>query len=112
MLNMPKKIKVGSTIYTTKETDETILVNGRECIGDIEYWEGLINIAKSAGDGMKPTTLMHELVHAITYEQMGNGFEHDEQYIDGLAAGIIMLIRDNPKLVDYILSSGKVSVDE
>ena len=112
MLNMPKKIKVGSTIYMIKETDATILVDGRKCIGDIEYWEGLINIAKSAGNGIKPTTLMHELVHAITYEQMGNGFEHDERYIDGLAPGILMLIRDNPKLVDYILSSGKVSVDE
>ena len=36
----------------------------------------------------------------------------DEQYIDGLAAGIIMLIRDNPELIDYILSSGKVSANE
>ena len=112
MVDMPKKVKIGSSVYTVEQTDKNIIVGGAECIGSVSYWDGNIQIAKSAGEGIKPQTLMHEIIHAITVERMGNSFEQDEKYIDGLAAGILMLIRNNPKLINYIVESGKVNADE
>lgn len=79
-------------------------------------WQGdmaQIMIAKHQGIENKRETLLHETLHAIM-TQMGlkamldrckdpAGACDHERIVEGLSVGLMAVLRDNPKLVAYIL---------
>lgn len=89
------------------EYKEPILVDGKQCLGVINYDDGTIAISKNE-ENTKPVTLMHEAVHGILYSRGFNDESMDEKLVDGVSRGVIQLIRDNPQLIKYIIETGKL----
>lgn len=63
-------------------------------------------------DGQKPIeerdTVLHEVMHAILHCQgREHGGEGEELYVRALAAGVLMVLRDNPKFVKYLTRETK-----
>jgi len=64
-----------------------------------------IEVLNDLGDSAEVVTLVHEIVHGITFERGINKLINDESveiFTEEMAKGIIQLIRDNPNLVEYI----------
>lgn len=63
-------------------------------------------------DGQDPIeerdTVLHEVMHAILHCQgREHGGEGEELYVRALAAGVLMVLRDNPKFVKYLTRETK-----
>ena len=53
-------------------------------------------------------TLLHEVMHAILHCQgRENGAETEETYVRALATGLLMVLRQNPKFVVYLMQEVK-----
>ena len=106
MMDMPSVVVIDAVEYRVNQNDEVMLnENHQEIIGDVDCNKALIRIGSNAnGEGRKPQTLMHEIVHALMFERGIDGLD-DENTVDSLASGIINMIRYNPRLVDYVKRS-------
>lgn len=104
---IPNSVMIDTTRYDIETTDENIIVGGRECSGDISYWEGRIRVAASMGNTVKQQTLMHEIVHGIMHRRGLDDYRTDEKLVDQLANGFINLIRANPELVRCIIGGNE-----
>jgi hypothetical protein len=100
-----KTIRVGPFTYsvTRLPNDEAVktygLHNGE--ILEVQFREKYVSRAQEA------QTVIHELMHAI-WETMGlSDKDNEERTVAQLATGLAMLIRDNPALIKWIVSSLK-----
>ena len=97
-ISLPKKIKIGCCTYTIKE----IVVDSEEdFVGRCAPNKQIIEIDKRLSPDKKVQTLLHEILHAICFEQ--GHMKIAEHKIDILATGILAVIKDNPKLRKLIL---------
>lgn len=101
------KVRIDSIDYTIQENEEYPIVNGRQCIGCIEYDNNSINIFSKLGEEKKKQTLLHEIMHGIQVERniCIATKDSEEDVIDQLASGVLNLIRDNPDLIKYLIRS-------
>ena len=99
-MNIPEKVRIGSRDYDVKLTDETLVLNGRECLGIIDCDNTEIKVSKSIQSKQKQEqTFLHELVHGIIKERNLDLQNSDEETIvDEIALGLHQVIRDNPKI--------------
>jgi len=58
-----------------------------------------IKLRKGLNEFLEKQTFMHEMLHTI---EIMNGLEFEEYEIDTLATGLIFLMRNNPKVVEWI----------
>ena len=58
-----------------------------------------IAVLNNLPQGIKRQTLLHELIHMLQYNQ---GLKFNESTADALATGLIHLIDNNPKLVEFL----------
>lgn len=100
---LPNSVMIDATRYAIETTNEKIILDGRECSGDISYWGGKIRVDASTGDTVKQQILMHEIVHGIMYSRGLGDYRTDEKLVEQLASGFINLIRTNPELVRCIV---------
>ena len=102
---MPEKILIDAVIYQVSATSEPIIVNGIECDAEVMHNSAKIIVSgrlETLGEGKKAKTLMHEVVHAILHQRGLYKASDDEELVDELAKGFVNLIRQNPKLVNFI----------
>jgi len=102
---MPDKILIDAVIYQVISTDKPIILNGQECDAQITHSAAEILVSgclDKLGEGRKAKALMHEVVHAILHERGLYKASGDEELVDELAKGFVNLIRQNPRLVDFI----------
>ncbi|WP_185903784.1 hypothetical protein [Hathewaya massiliensis] len=99
-MNIPEKVRIGSMDYDVKLTDETLVLNGRECLGVIDYDNTEIKISKSIQSNQKQEqTFLHELMHGIIRERNLDLQNSDEETIvDEIATGLHQVIRDNQEI--------------
>lgn len=105
---MVDKVKIDQVLYSITRTAGPILVENKACCGAITYNQNEIEVLTALGKSAEVVTLVHEIVHGITYERGINTLIKDESvetFTEEMAKGIIQLIRDNPDLVNYV--SGK-----
>lgn len=97
-MNIPKIVRIGSMDYSVKMTDETIVLDRRECKGMIDYEFHEIKISNVAQDRQgQEQTFLHELLHGIVRERnLDLQNTDDEIIIDEIAVGLHQVIRDNP----------------
>lgn len=100
---MIETIKIDAVNYRVEETNDTIVVDGKECGAEVNYNTALIRVGNVIGEGKKAKTLMHEVFHALLFERGLDEASEDETLVNELASGTINLIRENPALVEYIL---------
>ena len=89
-----KKLRIGSVDYTIKEKS-CVLLNNEAKYGTCDFSEQIIEIEKRASNQRKIQTLLHELLHAISYEYSLDLSEHQ---VELLSIGLLQVFRDNPSL--------------
>ena len=111
-MTMLENVMVDAVNYKIEQTDDVLIVDGRECGANVDYNLGLIKIRNNdvVGGGVRGKILMHEVMHAMLYERGMFEAADDEQLVDALASGIVNLIRTNPTLVQFILQGSDKNV--
>lgn len=100
MLKIPGKIRIGSIDYNVELTEETLVCDGVEVKGWIDYDNSLIKINKSIQSIQSlEQTFLHEVVHGIVHDRGLVFDEKEEKIVDEIAKGIHQLIRDNKNLL-------------
>lgn len=100
---MVEKILIDAVMYRVIQSQELLIVEGRECGAEVDYNSATIKISKEkVGDGSKAKFLMHEIVHAILHERGLFEESENEELVDELAKGFVNLIRQNSELVNFI----------
>ena len=109
---MPLSIKVGARTYFVEvlpDLDEPNLV------GYTNHWKGKIQILEDLAEPVRRETLLHEVVHAGigTFSSSHKNIAHaarnpedydwEEHFTDIVGSSLLMILRDNPKLVAYLL---------
>jgi len=102
---MLKNLKIGAIQVRVEEDHDLYDVTNdgqhRQLWGVFIEQQGLIVLASEASQSRKQVTLVHEALHGILNN--ANVADQDEEQITLLAPGIVALLRDNPKLVKYLL---------
>lgn len=105
-ITMPKTIQIDSVTYDIEMSDNSLVLDGQECLGTIDYNCGVISLnSEKIGYRVLPKILMHEIMHGIITERGITLKGDEEKIIDELAIGVINLIRQNPKLINFIKDS-------
>jgi len=92
-LKLPETIKIGPVDYVIRENDRYSRDN---LVGQILYYESIIEMQPNMAPGMVEVGLWHEMLHGVLIQ--GGFREHDERLLDVLAHGIVRLLQDNPVL--------------
>ena len=112
---IPTKIRVGSQWFDVIERsrrDDGMLTDGT--FGYTLDTENLIVIDADIAHSRQQLTLWHELMHATrnVYDtsvtpKKNDSFDTWEHFFIGVwEESLLVLIRDNPELLDYLLSDG------
>jgi len=91
------KIKIGVRNYDFKWQDEIIEFGG-ELYGKHNSRDLTITLASKFPQVQRNETFLHELIHAICFMNDLREIEENEHWIQLLATGLLMVIKDNPNL--------------
>jgi len=91
-MNIPKSVKVGGVTYDVKIVDNPM----GDQVGETNFRDAVIYIAKSKSQDFMNETFIHELVHTI-YANAGYA-EVDELTVEGIAQSLYGVIVDNDEL--------------
>ena len=91
-------------------TPETIRILGKiyrvsrkvmkKSFGQCDHGQLKITINPKQAKQQEQDTVLHEVIHAVEY---GMQLEMEEEQVHSLASGLYAVLRDNPKLVKYLL---------
>lgn len=101
-MELPKKVKIGPYQFALERT------YGMDTIGIMNYDRQRIAIDPDIPQDIATDTTMHEILHVIFYMSgLRDDFEVKEQerIVNTFATPLIQVIRDNPKLIEYIVGS-------
>ena len=108
---LPASVKIGSQIWSLSEQDRKTAYDD-EVYGFTNDREYVIVIDAGMAFGVKRTTLLHEILHAIRFT-FGGSFKPAksteyldwEHYFIGLyEEPLIMVLRDNPEVLAYLMA--------
>lgn len=99
------KIKVGPFRYTIKHSNEIPAERDGQCTPYLQQILVGLNLAPD----YERDTVLHESLHAIIAHTILERMEPwddkiEEAVVRSLAPGLLQLLRDNPKLVEYLTS--------
>lgn len=94
-MNLPPTVKIGPIEYAIKENPR---YKTEHLVGQVLYYEGVIELQPDLTPIMQEMGLWHEMLHAILLQ--GGFREHEERILDVLAYGIVRLLQDNPQLTE------------
>ena len=96
---LPDKVKIGCFTYDVVETDEILIVNGRKCVGMIDYDNLEIKIKKTDREQQKEQTFWHEVIHGILiYRSIDISKVELETLVDNIASELYAIMQTNPCL--------------
>lgn len=109
MSKLPAKVKIGPRQYSVKQTPQDHLRSeekaGQRLWGYIDNNEMRINLDPSLSPARTREILLHECLHGII-SNTGGLTTHDSETEDGvinrLQTGLLQLLQDNPRLVEYL----------
>lgn len=105
-LTPPAKIKIGGCLHTVsyvkkpRSPDTGVAVWGLQNAGKCE-----IVVADHLNKDREKEVLLHEVGHALLHHFSVElpSLEKEEAIVEAYSTGLIMILRDNPKLVKYLL---------
>lgn len=96
-MKMPKKIRIGSTIFDVKIIPN--LADGSTRLdGHIVYGPSEIRIESSFGRQRKQIILWHEIIHALLDQSAAELGDNTERVCEIVSHGIVSVLRDNEYL--------------
>lgn len=69
--------------------------------------QGKIALHTNMPADIQAMTLMHELVHLVADHGGLEKFNEDETTVCVISTGLLAILRDNPKLANFLLTAGK-----
>ena len=96
------KVKTGKTAHHAAERDSGVTVDGWSKLSD-----EVILVAPTNSRGYAQVVLLHEVVHMCLGVAGADKFEEtvEEKFVSGLASTLLDTFRNNPDLVDYLLTA-------
>lgn len=109
-MNLPPTVKIGPYLYriTTAAAD----LEREHLYGDIHYGHQRIRVSEELGADQQAVVVLHEVIHGVR-EVSGLKDKHEdvwEEFISGLAPGLLQVLRNNPSFVLFLL--GPDALDE
>lgn len=109
-MEIPQTIKIWGHNYKIlkrKEPKYSIGNEVRSALGLFHANEHKIIVKSTMTPTQEIETLIHEILHGVFYYSNVNAHtDHDqkieEHYVDTIANGITLILKDNPELLDYI----------
>lgn len=103
-MKVPTKIKVGAIDYKVTTFKEPQHDETGEYRGRVRYRDRTMHIVQDSIAIDTADTTLHETLHCIVdhYGLHNILKDNEEQTVSQLASGLIMVFRDNPKLLKYI----------
>jgi len=110
---IPPTINIGTQVWTIVEhTSKEDGMLYEDNYGYTMERRNMIVLDKDASDSRKRQVLMHEILHAIRFTFFTGSkmnpklnFEDTEHYFIGMyEETLLMVFKDNPQLLDYLLS--------
>ena len=98
-----KKCKIGGTYYDIEYCDDLRDEKNNKLSGRIVEDETLIRIDKDQCYQGQLKTLLHEIMHALTWEYNLMKIKKVEDLIEMLTNSFLALIVDNPKIIHKLL---------
>lgn len=95
-----KNVVIGPIEYDVTEEERILNDQNQDLIGQIFYEKGTIKILKDIKEDVKRAVLLHEIIHGI-FDGAGMR-DHDEQVVDMLSHGLVMVLMDNPELAMFL----------
>ena len=96
---IPEKIKIGGIVYSVRVSSETLVLDGKECSGIIDYDNAIIKINNNRSEQKMLQTFWHEVFHGIIRERNFCPKDVDEEtLVDEMAIALHQIIIDNPNL--------------
>ena len=105
---MPRRVQIGPYRYRIRqELGDFGLLRDSSVLGRTLPAQCQLQIHPKMAADQKPSVLLHELIHAVLDAA---GVENDrclsvEEMICHLTPGLLRALRDNPKLVRYLLKN-------
>jgi Zn-dependent peptidase ImmA (M78 family) len=112
-MKIPTQVKIGTQVFEIilrHRNDDGMLNDGN--MGYTLGTENIIVIDSSLADTRQRTTLIHEILHALSlvYERSVKPTKKDEyevwehHFIGIYEETLIMVLRDNPDFLDYLMA--------
>lgn len=102
MADLPARVRIVGQHFSLERYDmppvAATLAEGYSR-GYIDHRTSEIVVSSMLGPEQERQTVLHEIIHGLG-DTLHIGL--DEQAVQGLAAGLLALIRDNPALIAYI----------
>lgn len=111
---MIDRVKIGYLTYDVYEADHVRedgvshlpdVTDDKWLCGEISYIKRCIYINGVLDEEVKKQTLLHEITHGILRNAGQHANSENEELVDGIAYGLIQVLRDNPQLIEYVTSS-------
>lgn len=111
---MPTHVKVGLYVYTVTQDGEAWAkyVNdgtAKDRMGFSDHNLLIIAVNPGVSPMQKADTLLHEVLHACWWngsigslEALSDNADHEEFIISHMSPWLLMVLRDNPELLDYL----------
>lgn len=107
MAQRPKQITIGSQKWKILWVD-AIVHDGQELLGLACGSQLELRVVKDRPTSALRETLLHEILHAIcfvfgiTMPTEGGAHEREEQVVAQLTEPLLLVLRQNPKLADWL----------
>lgn len=98
MSKIPANIRILGLSYPVAMESNEHFVNHAN--GIINCDEQFIRIADTLGPDKEKETLLHEVIHGVSFAMCSDLSEHQ---VRSMANGLYSVLKDNPKLVKYLL---------
>ncbi len=101
---LPKTIKIGAIDVVVLNVDKIKDENDRdtEAVGCFSHSRNEISVIFDVPGKARAVTLLHEIMHALWAEYDLAEREHEERAVTTLSSGLAAVMRDNPKVFDWI----------
>ena len=99
-MNMPTSIKVGPHVYSVLKKPAAEM---GDSLGYCDFDKLEIWVTQRLRKSKASEILVHECLHACTHPSF-NGYEKldDETFVTAVAPVLLGVLRDNPKLLEYL----------
>jgi hypothetical protein len=110
MAKLPKSVRVGPATYSISRTEGDFLAACHQAQTNLLGWTNhtanRIVLRPDQGASSFRDTLLHECLHAVTdtiglHDEIGA--DEDEKLVRRLTPAVLDFIRDNPKLIEYLV---------
>lgn len=102
MIQIPKRIKVGPVTYVVDYHDGLSGDDGKSLWGNCDHTALSVAINSKIAKDFERVVVVHELLHAIYHLSGIPESEEEEKIVTSLSPLLLLLMRDNPKLLEYL----------